>query len=335
MSYTIDVYRGKIRPTNSLLDFATYVAFFPQLVAGPIERATSFLPQIHDKRVISPSKINEGVCLLIYGFFKKIVIADNMAQIANEVFGKSEQYTGFNLIIGLMAFAIQIYGDFSGYSDIARGLAKILGFDLMINFRLPYIAVSPSDFWQRWHISLSSWLRDYLYISLGGNRKGKWMTYRNLFITMLLGGLWHGAAWNFVFWGVFHGAILILYRLLPNGDDGLISSEHILVKYINVAIMFSLTLFGWLLFRATSIGQVYYFITHSFTQSAVDSDLMSGLVFYGTLLFVFESVIFYFNDLLIFAKLKWGLRSAFYCFMLVIIFMFGFRGDVEFIYFQF
>ena len=209
MSYTIDVYRRKLPATRNFFDFALFVSFFPQLVAGPIERATKLLPQVLQPRKFSQSNFVEGFYLIILGLFKKVVIADNMAPIVNYIFSRDvSTLSGAEVLVGVYAFAFQIYGDFAGYTDIARGVAKWLGFDLMLNFRMPYFATSPSDFWQRWHISLSSWLRDYLYIPLGGNRQGTLLTYRNLMLTMVLGGLWHGAAWTFVAWGFFHGLIL-------------------------------------------------------------------------------------------------------------------------------
>ena len=201
VSYVVDVYRLKTKPTGSLLDFSIYVAFFPLLISGPIERSDHLLPQIAAPRRITLEQLNAGVFLILWGFFKKLVIADNIGPIADEVFDGYLQQGGLNVILGALAFAFQIYCDFSGYSDIARGLAKLMGFDLILNFKLPYFALSPSDFWRRWHISLSTWLRDYLYIPLGGNRGTKLQTFRNLMVTMLLGGLWHGAAWNFVLWG--------------------------------------------------------------------------------------------------------------------------------------
>ena len=214
MSYSIDVYRGDVKPTRNLADFALYVAYFPQLVAGPIERSSSLLPQITDKRTPSKGDFAEGLCLVMYGLFLKVVLADNLAYIANGAFSGDANVTGADALIGIYAFAFQIYGDFAGYSSIARGVSKWLGIHLMTNFRMPYLAKNPSDFWQRWHISLSSWLRDYLYIPLGGNRCSAWKVYRNLMLTMLLGGLWHGAGWTFIFWGAIHGLVLCVYRKL-------------------------------------------------------------------------------------------------------------------------
>ena len=211
MSYTLDVYRRQIPATRDLLGFLAYVSFFPQLVAGPIERARHLLPQFATERVITATHLREGLWLILWGFFKKVVVADNLAPLVEMVYG-GPIASGPAIALGTLAFAFQIYGDFSGYSDIARGLARVLGFDLMVNFNHPYLAGSPREFWRRWHISLSTWLRDYLYISLGGNRRGPWRTRLNLMLTMLLGGLWHGAAWHFVWWGAWHGLGLVLTR---------------------------------------------------------------------------------------------------------------------------
>jgi len=212
MSYTIDVYRGRMRATTNMPDLMLYVSLFTQLVAGPIERGAHLMPQILKPRHPTPEGFYSGAQLAFVGLFKKLVIADNMAVLVNSVYGANDS-CGAAVLLGTYAFALQIYCDFSGYTDIAQGTARMLGFDICINFRLPYLATNPSDFWQRWHISLSSWLRDYLYIPLGGSRHGRLKTLRNLAITMLLGGLWHGASWHFVAWGAFHGLLLIVYRL--------------------------------------------------------------------------------------------------------------------------
>ncbi len=257
MAYTIDVYRGHLKPCRSLPDFALYVTFFPQLVAGPIERATHLLPQIYARRVMTAEKIGSGLSLIALGFFKKVVMADNLAPTVNEIFAKQGGYTAEEVLVGAIFFAFQIYGDFSGYTDIARGTSRVLGFELMDNFREPYFARSPSDFWQRWHISLSTWLRDYLYISLGGNRGGRLTTYRNLILTMLLGGLWHGAAWNFVWWGLYHGTLLVGYRWYEERFGRSTAAAAGAVRSVmQIAVMFGFTLYGWLLFRATSGSQI-------------------------------------------------------------------------------
>ncbi len=214
MSYTLDIYKGILKPTRRFSDLVAYVSFFPQLVAGPIERARHLLPQFGQKRFVTLEDVTSGMGLFAWGLYKKIVIADNLAPIADQVFRNPDAAARGEVIVGVLAFAFQIYCDFSGYSDMARGSARLLGFDVMVNFRFPYISRTPSEFWQRWHISLSSWLRDYLYIPLGGNRISEAVTYRNLIVTMSLGGLWHGASWTFVIWGLFHGAVLIIYRVM-------------------------------------------------------------------------------------------------------------------------
>ena len=201
LSYTIDIYRKKLTPTHSLVEFALFVSFFPQLIAGPIERARHILPQLKVNHVIKVREVWVGLQLIFWGLFKKVFVADNVAMIVDNLFGNSASLPFGLSYLAVLAFAIQIYADFSAYSDIARGCAKIFGINLMLNFQNPYLAANPQEFWRRWHISLSTWLRDYLYIPLGGNRGGKILAYRNLMLTMVLGGLWHGAAWNFVWWG--------------------------------------------------------------------------------------------------------------------------------------
>lgn len=254
LSYTLDVYRGHLPAERSLSRFALYVAFFPQLVAGPIERSTRLLPQLARLHRSDIEQISSGMWLCLWGLFKKVVIADNVAVLPDAVYGTPETASGPEVLVATYAFAIQIYCDFSGYTDIARGSARILGFDLMRNFDVPYLSRSMQEFWRRWHISLSTWLRDYLYIPLGGGRGSKARTSVNLGITMLLGGLWHGANWTFLLWGAFHGALLILERatgareaLLLAGGPG---------KAIRILITFHLVVFGWLIFRADSVGDI-------------------------------------------------------------------------------
>ncbi len=222
MSYAIDVYRGQMKAADSLMEVATYVSFFPPLAAGPIGRASQLLPQFQKCRTITYDDIRQGVWLITWGLYQKMVVADNLSRIVNAAFAPYSAAgatpvvpeDGLRLLIAVYAYAVQIYCDFAGYTDIARGTARLLGFDVMLNFNLPYFARNPSDFWRRWHISLSTWLRDYLYIPLGGNRHGTWQTCRNLMLTMVLGGLWHGAAWTFVLWGAFHGSLLVIYRAI-------------------------------------------------------------------------------------------------------------------------
>ncbi len=265
LSYTIDVYRGKIEPIRDFVTFAAYVSFFPQLVAGPIERAHRLLPQLQNERKLNLSEHLTGAALLGQGLFKKVVVADNLGFLVDYIFATpTDELSGAKVLIGVYAFAIQIYADFSGYTDIARGVSKCMGIDLMHNFDAPYFSQNPRDFWRRWHISLSTWLRDYLYISLGGNRTGKYKTYRNLMLTMLLGGLWHGAAWSFILWGLYHGVILSAHRFLSEnifrkkaaGDEPVSRATAVAVCLLKALLMFHVVCLGWLLFRGESISQI-------------------------------------------------------------------------------
>ena len=258
ISYIVDVYRGEIEPAKNPIDFALFVAFFPHMVAGPIMPSRGLLPQLQHERRATREQIRAGLWLMLLGFFKKVAIGDNLAPIANSVFAGSTAASGATVLIGVYAFALQIYCDFSGYTDIARGVAKLLGIELMVNFDRPYIAENPSDFWRRWHISLSQWLRDYLYKPLGGSRGGQFRTYRNLMLTMVLGGLWHGAAWNFVIWGIYQGLLLILHRA-ATVDLGLRIPEGRAWSWVSRILMFHAVCYGWLLFRATSFEQILNF----------------------------------------------------------------------------
>jgi D-alanyl-lipoteichoic acid acyltransferase DltB (MBOAT superfamily) len=338
MSYTLDVYRRQTQPTRNLRDFALYVAFFPQLVAGPIERSTRLLPQVINPRRRRHDDFTEGLFLVMIGLFKKIVIADNLAIIVNGIFSREAgELSGADCLVGVYAFAFQIYGDFSGYSTIARGLAKWMGFDLMTNFHMPYLARTPSDFWRRWHISLSTWLRDYLYVPLGGNRNGRWRTYRNLMLTMLLGGLWHGAGWTFVTWGLFHGLILIVYYPFtrrtetPRGRSRLRST-------LAVAVMFHLACLGWLFFRAQSMSQVWGMLVRMFTDfapTAFTAYCLTSILFYAGPLMVFEFWQDRTADPMRLTKVHWGYRAAVYSYLAIMIIVFRPMVPSEFIYFQF
>jgi D-alanyl-lipoteichoic acid acyltransferase DltB (MBOAT superfamily) len=252
LSYVIDVYRGQLQPTRSLLQYLAFVSFFPQLVAGPIQRGHQLLPQLARTLTINLEMLTEGLWLILWGLFKKVVVADNLAPLVEMVFDNPAS-TGPAVLGGTLAFAFQIYCDFSGYSDMARGLARVLGFDVTSNFNLPYFATDPRDFWRRWHITLSSWLRDYLYISLGGNRRGPTRTAVNLLLTMLLGGLWHGAAWNYVLWGAWHGLGLMVTRRWQDRSGG---QARALPGWLAGPLTFLFVLFGWLIFRAGSLQRV-------------------------------------------------------------------------------
>ena len=253
LSYSIDVYRGKLTPEKNILNFAFFVTFFPQLVAGPIVRASEFLPQIRLKLKLSNHNLSKAVFLIGSGLFKKAIISDYISvNYVDRVFDNPLLYSGVENLIGVYAYALQIYCDFSGYSDIAIGLALLLGFCLPINFDSPYQSSSVTEFWRRWHISLSSWLKDYLYISLGGNRKGLIRTYINLSITMILGGLWHGANWKFILWGIMHGLMLVIEKIITS----LVSiPKNIILRALGILLTFHFVSFCWIFFRADSYSK--------------------------------------------------------------------------------
>ena len=280
MSYVIDAARGDVKPSRRLIDFIAYVSFFPQLVAGPIERAARLLPQFRNARGFDSERVQSGAFLFLWGLYKKTVIADNVGKFADAAFAADAGASPAFLALGVLSFSIQIFCDFSGYSDMARGLARILGFDLMVNFNLPYFSRTPSEFWRRWHISLSTWLRDYLYVPLGGNRRGGIITCRNLFLTMLLGGLWHGAAWTFIAWGAFHGVILIFYRLAR--IDALLDrlSPHRAAGFAAhgtaLIVMSVLTLVGWTFFRAETIADATHIIG-AIAKAALEGSLFGAI----------------------------------------------------------
>jgi D-alanyl-lipoteichoic acid acyltransferase DltB (MBOAT superfamily) len=255
MSYTIDVYRRHAPARTSFVDVAAFVSFFPHLVAGPIMRATNLLPQFERGRRFDPAAARDATLLIIFGVFKKLVIADNVGVVANKVFSlESPEF--FVLWAGVFAFAIQIYADFSAYTDIARGVAKWYGFDLISNFERPYLATGPADFWRRWNISLSTWFRDYVYIPLGGSREGRWREVRNILITFLASGLWHGASWNYVLWGAYHGVLLLIGRVVTQDPRPGAHDPRPRTRILRIAGMFILTCVGWLIFRETEIAQL-------------------------------------------------------------------------------
>lgn len=278
MSYTIDLYRGEKVLERDFLRFAVFVAFFPQLVAGPIVRASQFLPQLHRLPDVSLDRIQGGLLLVFRGLFKKIVLADLLATLAvDKVFANPAAFSSWDLLFALYGYAFQIYNDFSGYSDIAIGLAKILGFDLPINFNRPYLAQNAREFWTRWHISLSTWLRDYLYIPLGGNRGVSWRVKRNLMVTMLLGGLWHGAALHFVAWGAYHGLLLILAR----AGERVVAVESLRRVIFSRIQCFHLILIGWLLFR---VQDMPHFMSYVQGLGRFSGGTQLGPLFYTVLM---------------------------------------------------
>ncbi len=341
MSYTIDIYRKETDPVEKFCDFALFVSFFPQLVAGPIERAKHLAPQMTRKPKVTWEMFRAGCWLTFWGLFKKAVIADNMAIIVDEGFSAYASLSGLEVLLCVYAFAFQIYADFSGYSDIARGISKMMGYDLMLNFRLPYLAVNPSDFWHRWHISLSTWLRDYLYIPLGGNRKGPARTYINLMLTMLLGGLWHGASWMFALWGAYQGGLLAAHRFFaakgwlpaPRSRAG-----RRLWWIVRVVVMFHLVCVGWLIFRAQSMEQLIS-LAGSFLHG-VEPTVRAAKWGWSIVLLCFPLWLVQLlqgqtADTHAVLKLSLPVRALVYAGLAAMILCLGSFGSREFIYFQF
>jgi len=341
LSYTIDVYRGNLKPEKHFGKFALYVSFFPQLVAGPIERATNLLPQIakNDKR-LNYNDFSIGLTQTLFGLFKKVVVADTVAIYVNTIFNSYEYHTGFTLVLATYFFAVQIYCDFSGYSDMAIGVARMMGFNLMENFNLPYFSKNVTEFWRRWHISLSSWLRDYLYIPLGGNRNGQFNTYKNLMITMLLGGLWHGASWNFVIWGALNGAYLSIERVIDIKQYNF--NKNFLTKAGSSFITFNLICLTWIFFRSQDFEESYYIINEIFNSrdffnlKILDISVFINALF-GVIVLFFFDYFFLRNQKISFWVLDkpvyWtiGLNTVF----ILLILLFGVSEGSQFIYFQF
>ncbi len=341
MSYVIDVYRREITPTRDLLDFAVFVAYFPHLVAGPILRAASLIPQIAQPRKPTAAQMADGAWLVGWGLVKKVYVADNLGAIADAVF-RNPNPSALDVLFGVYAFAFQIYGDFSGYSDIARGLSKWMGIELNLNFLFPYFVRSPQEFWRHWHISLSTWLRDYLYIPLGGNKGSRGATYRNLMLTMVLGGLWHGAAWPFVIWGIYQGALLVIYRYA--GERwGLARSpspiDSIGWRVAGWFVMFHLTCYGWLIFRsdsAASIGKLSKALVAGWlTPSSHAADYAQQLVFYAGPLAALHAWEAWKRDLDAIPRLPLFVRYATFVALAYLTVLFGEFGGSQFIYFQF
>ena len=337
VSYVVDVYRKEIKPAQNYWDYLLFVIYFPHLVAGPIMRGKSFLPQISFKRRLSWAQVYEGGHLFLWGLFEKIFVADNMGKIVNPIFGNPGPYEGSSTLIALYAFTFQIMCDFDGYSNMARGLGKCMGFDIAVNFNCPYFATNPKDFWQRWHITLSTWLRDYLYIPLGGSHHGKSLMYRNLLITMVLGGIWHGASWTFVVWGLFHGIILVIHRWWS--DQKVRSAGELAVPLIVRQIFFfHIVVLGWLIFRAQSVDQILrmiFGICANFQLSPYSVSLSLKFLFYVTPVVIVQWWQFKSKDLLVLMKQHWVIRPLFYSLMVYLIIVWGANRPETFIYFQF
>ncbi len=348
MSYVLDIARNVTVPARRFVDFALYVSFFPHLVAGPIMRSGTkehdplgrgLLKQLEAPRHYRAGDFSEGLYYIILGLFKKIVIGDNMATLVNVVFAADPaKLSGPECLLGIFAFAWQIYADFSGYSSIAQGIAKWMGIDLMANFRMPYLAINPSDFWRRWHISLSTWLRDYLYIPLGGSRGASWRTYRNLLITMVLGGIWHGANWTFVLWGLFHGLLLCGYRLFGGEVKRDAASMGVGSVALRMVVTFNLVSIGWLLFRAESVTQAALFVQRIITDwhmTSLASTMVNLLLFYAGPLFLYELWVEHRKRLTALVETNWAPRTLAYAYCALMLIVFPSPVAHEFIYFQF
>ena len=345
LSYTIDIYRKQLTPTNNFISFAAFVAFFPQLVAGPIERAKNLLPQFKINRSFSYKSSVDGLRQILWGFFKKIVIADNCAIVANAIFSNPESFNGIELLIGALFFTFQIYGDFSGYSDIAIGVGRLFGFTLMKNFAYPYFSRDIAEFWRRWHISLSSWFRDYVYIPLGGSRGSEFLKVRNTFIIFLVSGFWHGANWTFIMWG-FLNALYFIPLLISNKNrenidivakDKMFPSFKELVQIIST---FSLTVIAWIFFRSESLGQAFLIISKIFSPTLfICPSITNQMIINTFLLLIFISIEWIGRDgeyalQRLFLKNKIYLRWMMYFILMFLILIFS-DNQQEFIYFQF
>ena len=348
LSYTIDVYKRKLEPTQNLIAFSAFVSFFPQLVAGPIERATQLLPQFDKKRDFNYVKAVNGLKQILWGLFKKVVIADNCADFANLIFNNSSSYSGSTLALGAFFFAFQIYGDFSGYSDIAIGTARLFGFNLMQNFNFPYFSRDIAEFWRRWHISLSTWFRDYLYIPLGGSKGSSLSKIKNTFIIFLVSGFWHGANWTFIAWGFLNALyflpLLVLNKNRKNTDTVAMEKTFPSLREIfQILFTFSITVFAWIFFRAESISHAFQYIKGIFTNELFKMPTLKESFPYSKLTFIL---------ILIFMSIEWigrqqsfaistignswpkGIRWGFYLLLSVSILLSS--GEKQsFIYFQF
>ena len=347
LSYVIDIYKDRIKAEKNFIDYSVFVSFFPLLVAGPIERATHLLPQIQKKRVFNFENAVDGLKQILWGLFKKVVIADNCAKFANIIFDNYTDYSGSTLALGAVFFAFQIYGDFSGYSDIALGTARLFGIDLLRNFAFPYFSRDIAEFWRRWHISLSTWFRDYLYIPLGGSKGGIWMKVRNTFIIFLVSGFWHGANWTFIIWGLLN-ALFIMPSIIFNTNRtnlDIVAQGKLfptLKEFLSILFTFSLTVFAWIFFRSNTIDQALGYISRIFSASFFSVPLVK-VDMYDT--YIYALVMLFIIIEWLGREQKYALaqvmpnkpkvyRWAFYYLLIVIIFIFA-GSNQEFIYFQF
>lgn len=343
MSYTIEVYRGKQKAEKHFGIYALYVMFFPQLVAGPIERPQNMLHQFHEKKVFNFDNLVQGSKLMLWGFFIKVVVADRLAIYVNAVYNNVENHSGITLLLATLFFTFQIYCDFAGYSYIAIGSAKIMGFDLMTNFRRPYFAKSISEFWKRWHISLSTWFRDYLYLPLGGNKVSKNRWYFNLFIVFLISGIWHGANWTFIIWGALNGFYLVFAIITQKQRDKFnalffISRYKFVFGFIQIATTFLLSAFAWIFFRANNVHDAFMIVKKISTDFNTDLFVKWDVffaVFIGMVILLMKEIReeFFIERFYIFKNKAF--RLFIYAFLIAIILLFGVFGSGQFIYFQF
>jgi len=350
LSYTIDVYRKKLAPTENFIVFAAFVSFFPQLVAGPIERATHLLPQFTKKRRLSFINIQFGFIRILWGLFKKVVIADRLALTVNTVYNAPNDFGGIHYIIATILFAFQIYCDFSGYSDIAIGTARMFNFKLMENFKSPYFSKSLGEFWRRWHISLSTWFRDYVYIPLGGNRVNNFRLYFNIFLVFVVSGFWHGAKWTFVIWGAVHGIILIIEHIINTKEVFLIKKNNHIFSFIKIIVTFCIVCLAWIFFRANSTNDAFLMISNLFDFTQPLKTITRGMSLYLNnpfwlflVNFVLIAILLFVEFLVINNKLnevkiikkaplvRWGIYTC----LIIAIMMFGYFEINQFIYFQF
>lgn len=340
LSYVIDIYKNRIAPEKNMITYSLFVSYFPLLVAGPIERATHLLPQIKRQRQFNYSQAIQGVKQIIWGLFKKVVVADNCAFFVNQIFENSATHTSSELWLGMIFFSFQIYGDFSGYSDIALGTSKLFGIDLLRNFNFPYFSRDIADFWRRWHISLSSWFRDYVYIPLGGSKGSKAKQLRNVFVIFLLSGFWHGANWTFIFWGLLHSLLFIPLLLSNKNRTSLSDSSFSAKAYLKITITFIVVSFAWIFFRADSLSSAFQYLSGMF-----DANEWNPKYFYKNAKYALLTMICLFS-ILVLLFVEWRhvtkhrneviLNKYTVAFLVFLLFCMGtYRNQMSFIYFQF
>lgn len=341
IAYTFDVYRGQIKPERNFICFAVFVSYFPQLVAGPIERASHLLPQFRAHRKVTTACLKAGLLLILIGLFKKVVIADSAGVRVNEIFVNPALHSSWTLWKGALLFSLQIYGDFSGYSNMARGISRLFGVRLSENFKTPYFARNISDFWKRWHITLSEWLRDYLYVSLGGNKQGQHRTFRNLMVTMLLGGLWHGASFTFVLWGAVHGLLLVIFHAWRSVKKRLSihaasASAKTIAAWLSTGLTFFLVCLTFVLFRSEDMNMALQYFNGLFGWRGSPSVHDAALPLMLTTLLLPIEIYQYRNngDLMGLNRLHWLVRGCLYSFLIISV-VFSTHHEIPFIYFQF